>query len=210
MGQGNRWRFMATLAACGLLGACTSFGTHQLRAQAALTATQGSAVHGTVEVAERAEGIQIIYDIAGLEPNTQHTFALHVGGDCGGMYARNAGRQLRAADLPLAPSAGALDDTTRRSNQLTHIWADANGVAVGFFVLPQFTLDGVRSVIGRTLVVHRSVDDWGDESVKLAATPGGNPRAGTARGSAPKRSVGVLDGAADDAGHALACGVIVR
>jgi len=206
MGQENRWRFMATLAACGLLGACTSFGSHQLRAQAALTATQGSAVHGTVEVAERAEGIQIIYDIAGLEPNTQHTFAIHVGGNCGGMYARNAGRQLRAADLPLGPSNTVLDDATRRSSQLTHIWADANGVAVGFFVLPQFTLDGVRSVIGRTLVVHSSVDDWGDESATLSATPS----AGAARGTAPKTSVGVLDGAADDAGHALACGVIVR
>lgn len=42
---------------------------------------------------------------------------------------------------------------------LGNIHADANGVAAGFITAPDVALDGVRSVLGRSVLVHRDPGD---------------------------------------------------
>jgi Cu-Zn family superoxide dismutase len=42
---------------------------------------------------------------------------------------------------------------------LASIRADANGTATGFIVAPDVSLDGVRSVLSRAIVLHRDTAD---------------------------------------------------
>jgi len=159
-------------------------------------------VEGRVALAERVEGLQLTYDIVGLAPNTQHTVVIHAGGDCGGKDARRIGARITAGGvLPGADASAA-----RYSSRLTRIWADGNGVAMGFFVLPGLTLDGVRSVVGRTLVIHSGVDEWNDTDEADQAEQA--EQAGNAAAAAAADP----DAAASDdrAGRVLACGVIAR
>lgn len=186
MQQGNWWGRGAALLTCVTLGACSMFGSHPLRAGLTLRPTQGNTAHGVVALAERGDSVQVTYNIVGLAPNTQHTFVIHVGGDCSGANASDAGPRFQAADLPpvsVNPNHSA-EYPADRTGRLTQIWADANGVAMGFFVLPGVTLDGVRSIVGRTMVIHDGVDEWDDDSSGSTAS--------------------------DDAGAALACGIISR
>ncbi|MGI4860758.1 MAG: superoxide dismutase family protein [Janthinobacterium lividum] len=181
------WRHAAVLLTGAALGGCTILGPHERHAGAMLRPLDDSSVEGRVALAERVEGLQLTYDIVGLEPNTQHTVVIHAGGDCGGKDARDIGARMTAGDVqPPVADASAV----RYSPRLTRIWADGNGVAMGFFVLPGLTLDGVRSVVGRTLVIHSGVDEW-DDAEDAAANP-----------PAPAGD--------DQAGRVLACGVIAR
>ncbi|MCY0387453.1 superoxide dismutase family protein [Robbsia sp. Bb-Pol-6] len=184
-GRAGRRHAAAWLTGAALSG-CAILGPHERHAGAMLRPLDGSSVEGRVALAERVEGLQLTYDIVGLAPNTQHTVVIHAGGDCGGQGARDIGMRLTAGDV-LPPGAGA---PARYSPRLTRIWADGNGVAMGFFVLPGLTLDGVRSVVGRTLVIHSGVDEW-DEADDAASDP----------------SASAND---DHAGRVLACGVIAR
>ncbi len=197
MRQGHRWGKGCALLACATLGACTLFSPHPMRATAMLRPTAGNATHGTVALAERREGIQVNYDVVGLTPNTPHTFIIHVGGDCRGPDASDAGPRFRPIDVV----------PRRDDDQLTRIWADANGAAVGFFVLPGLSLDGVRSVVGRTMIIDSGADDGDDDLTETSPPP-----ASTVSGaSAATLSAFAADQARDDdAGKPLACGVIAR
>lgn len=186
------WRHAAALLTGAALGGCTILGPHERHAGAMLRPLDDSSVEGRVALAERVEGLQLTYDIVGLAPNTQHTVVVHAGGDCGGKDARHIGERITAGDV--LPAAGA--SPVRYSSRLTRIWADGNGVAMGFFVLPGLTLDGVRSVVGRTLVIHSGVDEWNDaDKVDKADDMVSDPAAATND---------------DPVGRVLACGVIAR
>jgi len=47
----------------------------------------------------------------------------------------------------------------RVEGDLGNIHADSNGVASGFIVAPDVSLDGIRSVLQRAVVVHRDASD---------------------------------------------------
>ena len=199
MEQGKWWGRAGAALACAALGACGVFGSRQMLAEATLVPTSGNTVVGRVALSERAEGVQVTYNIGGLAPDTEHSFVIHAGGSCGGPGARGAGPRFRAADLPPS-AASAVTATTRaarRMGPVTRIWADANGVAMGFFVLPDISLDGLRSVVGRTMIVHAGADDSIDSDAALFGADGAAGVAGAASGL-------------DPAGAALACGVIAR
>lgn len=250
------WRHARAACIVGMvsaaLGGCAVFGSHPIRADATLRATPGHTAHGTVALTQRPEGVQVTYDIVGLAPNTAHAFALHQGGDCGGTEASHAGPRLELADIvppgtalsaqrdssvpdltPGASAASAHDDA------LTRIWADATGSAVGFFVLPGMSLDGLRSIVGRTLVVHTGFVDRAalaaaqsassakraaDRSAASASAARPAKPSAKGRGKAPRRVEVPGDTpesvhlrwplppvtAADPAGEALACGIVHR
>jgi Cu-Zn family superoxide dismutase len=185
-GRGQWWRHARAVcvasAVSAVLGGCGVFGAHPIRADATLRPTPGHTAHGNVALTQRAEGVQVTYDIVGLAPNTAHAFALHQGGDCGGVEASHAGARLELADIvppgtrltqqrdssvPDLDRGGAA--LTDHDDALTRIWADATGSAVGFFVLPGMSLDGLRSIVGRTLVVHVGFVDRASVAAKQAA-----------------------------------------
>ncbi|CAH2808402.1 MAG: Superoxide dismutase [Cu-Zn] precursor (EC [uncultured Caballeronia sp.] len=129
------------LGGCGLL-----FQNHEKRADATLQPTGGNTATGTVTFIERADGVQVSYNLSDMPPNSEHALQIHEHGDC----------------IITASSDGGPAFASERSNSgskvegdLASIRADANGTATGFIVAPDVSLDGVRSVLSRAIVLHR-------------------------------------------------------
>ena len=240
------WRHARAACVAGAvsaaLGGCGVFGAHPIRADATLRPTPGHTAHGNVALTQRPEGVQVTYDIVGLPPNTAHAFALHQGGDCGGVDASHVGARLELADIvppgtrltqqrdssvPDLNGGGAV--AAGHDDALTRIWADATGSAVGFFVLPGMSLDGLRSIVGRTMVVHMGFVDRAAAAAKPTADPSASPNSAkqaaktAAKGKSGRRRVEVPGEAPDSvhlrwpappgvdpAGGALACGIVNR
>jgi len=156
------------LAASATLGGCAAFfGPHEKRADAQVLPTIGNAARGSVTFIERSDGVQVSYNLAGLPPNSDHALQVHERGDCNAPDGSSAGAVF-------APAADRLKTGVRRAGDLGNIHADATGVATGFIVAPDVALDGVRSVIGRSVIVaHDSSDPaFPDRSVGAALACG--------------------------------------
>ncbi|RQH08449.1 superoxide dismutase family protein [Paraburkholderia dinghuensis] len=140
-----------------LLGGCTSFmGQQDKRAAAQLQPTVGNQVRGTVSFVERSDGVQVSYNLAGLPPDSDHALQIHERGDCNAVDASSAGPVF-------APAAARMKPGTRVEGDLGNIRADSNGVATGFIVAPDVSLDGIRSVIQRAVLVHHDpIDPYAD------------------------------------------------
>ncbi|WP_153099785.1 superoxide dismutase family protein [Paraburkholderia hayleyella] len=142
------------LVACTLLlEGCTTFLTPQeKRADAQLFSTMGNSARGTVTFIERSDGVQVTYNVAGLPPNSDHALQVHERGDCNAVDGSSAGAVF-------SPAAERLRAGARVEGDLGNIHADANGVATGFIVAPDVSLDGVRSVLQRSVLIHHDATD---------------------------------------------------
>lgn len=144
---------LLVLTAFGLLAGCTSFvSQHEKRASAVVLPTVGNQARGMVTFVERPDGVQVTYNFSGLPPNTDHALQVHDRGDCNAADGSSAGPVF-------APAADRLRAGARVAGDLGNIHADANGVAAGFIVAPDVALDGVRSVLSRSVLVHRDPGD---------------------------------------------------
>jgi superoxide dismutase, Cu-Zn family len=158
MGKGNDRQaeyayVVLAVAGCLLLGGCTSFmGQQDKRAAAQLLPAMGSQVRGAVSFVERSDGVQVSYNLAGLPPDSDHALQVHERGDCNAADGSSAGAVF-------APAAERLKAGARVEGDLGNIHADSNGVATGFIVAPDVSLDGVRSVLQRAVLVHRDAID---------------------------------------------------
>jgi superoxide dismutase, Cu-Zn family len=153
------------LSGCGLL-----FQNHEKRAEAVLQPSSGSSARGSVTFIERADGVQVSYNLSGMPPDSEHALQIHERGDC------------IVANLPdigpvFAPAAERSKPGSKVEGDLTTIHADAYGSATGFVVAPDLSLDGVRSVVSRAIVLHRDSSD---------------PYAVVARGAGPALACGVI------------------
>lgn len=141
------------LAASATLGGCAAlFGPHEKRASAQVLPTAGNTARGSVTFIERSDGVQVTYNLVGLPRNSDHALQVRERGDCNAADASSAGPVF-------APAADRLKSGVRRAGDLGNIHADAAGVAAGFIVAPDVALDGVRSVIGRSVSVAREAGD---------------------------------------------------
>ena len=144
---------IALAASCVLLGGCTSFlRPQEKRADAQLLPTLGNQARGTVTFIERADGVQVTYNLTGLPPNSDHALQVHERGDCNAADGSSAGAVF-------APAAERLKAGARVEGDLGNIHADATGVAAGFMVAPDVSLDGVRSVLQRSVLLHHDASD---------------------------------------------------
>jgi Cu-Zn family superoxide dismutase len=158
MKQRIPWRMMSTivvLAAGSLLvtGCAVLFGQHPKHAEAQLNSSAGSTVRGTVAFIESSDGVQVTYNISGLPRNSDHAFRIHERGDCNAVDAGSTGGIF-------SPAAARLKQGARVEGDLANIHADANGVATGFIIAPDLSLDGIRSVVARSVVIHRDAEDF--------------------------------------------------
>ncbi|MCG1053846.1 superoxide dismutase family protein [Mycetohabitans sp. B5] len=150
------WRFAGTmitlLATSAMLAGCASiFGSHEKRADVQIVPAAGHTARGTVTLIEHADGVQVTYNLSGLPPDSDHALQIHERGDC---------HSPGAAGGVFSPGAERLKQGIRLEGDLVNLHADANGVAAGFIVSPDVSLDGVRSVVGRALIVHRDAQDY--------------------------------------------------
>jgi Cu-Zn family superoxide dismutase len=143
---------VSLLGGLSLSGCAGIFGPHEKRADAQLLPTMGNSARGTVTFIERSDGVQVTYNLSGLPPNGDHALQIHERGDC------NAGDGSSAGSL-FAPAADELKSGVRVEGDLGNIHADANGGATGFVVAPDVSLDGVRSILSRSVLIHRDPSD---------------------------------------------------
>jgi Cu-Zn family superoxide dismutase len=158
MKQRIPWRMMSMVIVLAtgstvLVGCSTFFGKHEKRADAQLHPTAGSLTRGIVTFIERSDGVQVTYNISGLPRNSDHAFRIHERGDCNASDASSAGSVF-------SPAAERLKQGARVEGDLANIHADANGVATGFVIAPDLSLDGIRSVVSRSVVIHGEAEDF--------------------------------------------------
>ncbi|MGF6756858.1 superoxide dismutase family protein [Paraburkholderia sp. GAS334] len=145
--------FIVLAASSLLLCGCTSFlRPQEKRADAQLLPTVGNLARGTVTFIERSDGVQVTYNLAGLPPNSEHALQVHERGDCNAADGSSAGAIF-------SPAAERLKAGARVEGDLGNIHADSNGVATGFIVAPDVSLDGVRSVVQRSVLLHHDASD---------------------------------------------------
>ena len=142
----------ASLLGLSLAGCAGFFGPHEKRADAQLAPTMNNATRGTVTFIERSDGVQVTYNLSGLPANSDHALQIHERGDCNAADGSSAGRIF-------APAADELRPGARVEGDLGNIHADANGGATGFIVAPDVALDGVRSVLSRSVLILRDPSD---------------------------------------------------
>jgi superoxide dismutase, Cu-Zn family len=125
------------------------------RAVAALNPTKNNKAHGTVHFKAVEGGILITADMEGLTPG-KHGFHIHEFGDCSAPDAMSAGAHFN----PTHMKHGGPDYAERHVGDLGNIVANQNGYAHYERVDTIIQLNGPDTIVGRSLIVHASADDF--------------------------------------------------
>lgn len=142
-------------------------------AMVALLPTEGNDVEGSVRFeAVDGGGVRVHAELTGLEPGV-HGFHVHEIGDCSAADASSAG--------PHYPFDAVEGEADRITGNLGEIEADADGAATLERTVPEAELGGPRSILGRSVVVHRRGND-------PSSPPGGD--------AGPRVACGVIAGPA--------------
>lgn len=147
-GSGLRAATLLMMGTVFTAGACSMLGAPEKRASVELRPAPQSRVRGAVTLVEEPDGVQLSYNIMGLAPNTTHALRIQETADC--LAPETA---TTSFDWPTRGSAA------MHAGDLPNVRADSGGVATGFIVAHAIALDGVKSVVGRALVVHRDAYD---------------------------------------------------
>ncbi|PPQ91675.1 hypothetical protein CVT25_012888 [Psilocybe cyanescens] len=132
-----------------------------------------SSVTGTVTFQQSSSGdpVQILGKIQGLSSDSLHGFHVHVSGDLSG-GCLSAGAHFN----PFGKTHGAPSASVRHVGDLGNIKTDKSGTADIDFSDRLISLNGVTSIIGRSVVVHAGTDDLGlggnEESLKTGNAGG--------------------------------------
>jgi Cu-Zn family superoxide dismutase len=133
----------------------TTTGTIATTAVATVAPTQGNTVAGTVTFTEEPGGVHIVADLSGLAPGT-HGFHVHTNGDCSAPDASSAGDHFN----PDSMSHGGPDTPMRHLGDLGNLDAASDGRAHYDRVLPGLSLNGPNGLVGKSVVVHATTDDF--------------------------------------------------
>jgi Cu-Zn family superoxide dismutase len=132
--------------------------------------TQGNSVTGTVTFTKVDGGVKVVADLQGLTPG-KHGIHIHECGDCSAADGTSAGGHFN----PMGMNHGAPMDAMRHEGDMGNILADATGKAHLEYVDKDIAFEGVTSIIGRSVIVHKNEDD-------LKTQPTGNAGARVACG----------------------------
>ncbi|HEY1099530.1 MAG TPA: superoxide dismutase family protein [Myxococcota bacterium] len=133
-------------------------GDVQPQAKANLQSKSGSTVTGAVTFTRIADDkVVVVADVSGLSPG-RHGFHIHQTGDCSAVDGSSAGDHFAISEGP----HGLPDSPRRHTGDLGNLPADETGHARLEFTDSVISLDGERSVVGRAVIVHETVDDGQD------------------------------------------------
>lgn len=117
---------------------------------AELQPTAGNEARGMVRFRRDGEGVLMTAELEGLPPGV-HAFHVHEKGDCSAPDASSAGPHYA-----FAPTS---DPPERITGNLGELEADEDGRARREARIPLARLDGPRSIVGRSVVVHERGND---------------------------------------------------
>ena len=133
-------------------------------AKAAATQPSMQNVMGTLTFTELpGDKIQVVGEIRGLTPNSEHGFHVHEKGDLSGADLMTAGAHFN----PENKKHGGMHGAERHVGDLGNIRSDSNGVARVELTMENATLQGKNALVGRSILVHAKPDD-------LKTDPSGN------------------------------------
>lgn len=138
-----------------------------LTAVATLVSAGNSTVTGVVEFVQYLDNTTVSYNISGNDPNSQRGFHIHTYGDLTDGCASTGSHYN-----PFNVTHGGPFDQVRHVGDLEMITADEHGNAVGSYVDPVVKLSGPFSILGRAVVVHSGVDDYGHGNQSDSKTTG--------------------------------------
>jgi Cu-Zn family superoxide dismutase len=172
-------RIMPVLAAGAIAATCLTaparaqgvkdlFGGPEVtRAVAVLQPTEGNKVAGTVTFTKTDKGIRVQADVSGLTPG-KHGIHVHEFGDASSANGMAAGGHFN----PHKREHGSPTAANRHVGDLGNIEADSAGHASFDLVDPAMGFSGATSILGRSLVIHETADDFrqpsGDSGNRLA------------------------------------------
>lgn len=149
-------RTLSLITAALVLTACASTPPGPT-ASAALMATQGSTVTGSVQFTQKGSVALVTGEVRGLAPNTEHGFHVHEKGDCSSGDGLSAGGHFN----PNGKAHGSHDVSEHHTGDLPSLKADASGTArISFESTTLSVGSGITDVAGRGLIVHRDPDDF--------------------------------------------------
>lgn len=123
-------------------------------ALAVVNPTEGSKVSGTVSFIKNGQGVRITANIEGLSPGL-HGFHVHEFGNCSSPDANSAGGHFNPTNMPHAgPKA-----EKHHLGDLGNLEADRNGTAKLEVTDDLISLEGPKSIVGRSVIVHARPDD---------------------------------------------------
>ena len=124
------------------------------QATAVMNPTEGSKVRGVVHFAKDGNGVRITANIEGLSPGP-HGFHIHEFGDCSSPDAASAGGHFNPSDMP----HGGPKAEMRHAGDLGNLEAGEDGLARLEVTDNVLSLEGPKSIIGRSVIVHAQADD---------------------------------------------------
>jgi superoxide dismutase, Cu-Zn family len=130
-------------------------GAGNVKGVAVLHPTEGNTARGVVTFTPRDGEVAVRVEMTGLEPG-KRGFHVHEFGDCSAPDATSAGGHYDPTGMP----HGAPGDEKRHVGDLGNVTADDDGVVSEEIVDPVISLQGPRSIIGRSVVVHAEEDDF--------------------------------------------------
>ena len=166
----NRRATVLTFAACASVLAYAALGfaadgnamqSGGIReAIAVINPASGSNVHGVVRFVQDGSSLKVTADIEGLTAGAKHGFHIHEFGDCSAPDATSAGSHFDPAGTK---HHGKPDDQVKHGGDLGNLEADSNGKAhYELSVSGQiFDASAPSGILGRGVVVHAKVDDFG-------------------------------------------------
>jgi superoxide dismutase, Cu-Zn family len=155
-------RSIALLALTALVGCQSKPMSEPIRrAQAQLEPTKGHQVRGKMTFLAADGGVRVIADMDGLTPGL-HGMHIHEKGDCSAPDAKTAGEHYN----PTNKRHGGSDAPEHHVGDLGNILADASGHGHYDRLNATIQLNGPRSIVGLSVLVHADPDD-------LVTQPGG-------------------------------------
>ena len=122
----------------------------------AVCVIQSNSIQGVIRFRKYYDKTIIIGKIIGLKPNQKHAIHIH---ECGDL---TKGCESACAHYnPHGMNHGGPKSCDRHVGDLGNIKADSNGVAEFRMVDKLVQLNGPYNVIGRSVVIHEDIDDFG-------------------------------------------------
>ena len=150
----NRPQALSTLAGALMSGFCALACAQT--ATATIAPTAGNTAKGTVTFAQKGDKVSVTAHLSGLTPGG-HGFHLHEKGDCTAADATSAGGHFNPGGKP----HGAPDAAEHHAGDLPMLQADASGNASLSVDVSGLSIGGgAGDVLGKSVVVHKDVDDY--------------------------------------------------
>jgi len=134
-----------------------TLGSPEAVANVALVGAPGSRVGGRASFSQHGAIVVVRVDITGLEPNGEYGLHVHEHGDCLGATAAGIGGHFN----PEGKAHGRPGADPSHAGDLPNVRADGEGNVLYSHQSRAISIvGGSRSVIGRSVVVSRSPDDY--------------------------------------------------